>query len=92
MEHNVGKVSTRATVMLRTSLQSEVCTQSYGAQMSQESHFGNFGTPICHLDVGLLEKHKLYYKGEGGGFPQLRVVVSFVSSSLLVFRSNIKNA
>ncbi len=23
----------------------------------------------CHLDVGLVEKHKVYYKGEGGGFP-----------------------
>jgi hypothetical protein len=24
----------------------------------------------CHLDVGLVEKHKVYYKGEGGGFPK----------------------
>jgi len=23
-----------------------------------------------HLDVGLMEKHKVYYKGEGGGFPK----------------------
>jgi hypothetical protein len=23
----------------------------------------------CHLDVGLVERHKIYYKGEGGGFP-----------------------
>ncbi len=22
----------------------------------------------CHLDVGLVERYKLYYKGEGGGF------------------------
>jgi hypothetical protein len=22
----------------------------------------------CHLDVGLMEKHKVYYKGEGGEF------------------------
>jgi len=22
-----------------------------------------------HLDVGLMKRHKLYYKGEGGGFP-----------------------
>jgi len=32
----------------------------------------------CHLDVGLVERHKVYYKGEGGGFPQVRVVVSLV--------------
>jgi hypothetical protein len=35
----------------------------------------------CHLDVGLVEKHKIYYKGEGGGFPQVRAVVNFVSPS-----------
>jgi hypothetical protein len=23
----------------------------------------------CHLDVGLVERHKIYYKGEGGGLP-----------------------
>jgi hypothetical protein len=25
-----------------------------------------------HLDVGLMERHKIYYKGEGGGFPQVQ--------------------
>ncbi len=34
-----------------------------------------------HLDVGFVEKHKVYYKREGGGFPQVRVVVSLVSPS-----------
>jgi len=33
----------------------------------------------CHLDVGLVERHIVYDKGEGGGFPQVRVVVSLVS-------------
>jgi hypothetical protein len=30
-----------------------------------------FGSPMtkCHLDVGLMERHRVYYKGEGGGFP-----------------------
>jgi len=23
-----------------------------------------------HLDVGLMERHRVYYKGEGGGFSQ----------------------
>jgi hypothetical protein len=33
----------------------------------------SFGSPEtkCHLDVGLVERHKVYYKGEGGGFPQV---------------------
>jgi hypothetical protein len=30
----------------------------------------------CHLDVDLMERHKVYYKGEGGGFPQVWAVVS----------------
>ncbi len=42
---------------------------------------GSLGTK-CHLDVGLMKRHKVYYKGEGGGFPQVRVVVSLVSLSL----------
>jgi len=25
----------------------------------------------CHLDVGLVERHRVYYKGEGGGVPQM---------------------
>jgi hypothetical protein len=31
---------------------------------------GSPGTK-SHLDVGLVERHKVYYKGEGGGFPQV---------------------
>jgi hypothetical protein len=31
-----------------------------------------------HLDVAPVERHKVYYKGEGGGFPQVRAVMSLV--------------
>jgi hypothetical protein len=31
-----------------------------------------------------VDKHKKYYMGEGGGFPQVRAVVSLVSPELLV--------
>jgi len=31
-----------------------------------------------HLDVGSVESHRVYYKGEGGGFPQVRDVMSLV--------------
>jgi hypothetical protein len=31
-----------------------------------------------HLDVGFVERCRVYYKGEGGGFPQVRAVVSLV--------------
>jgi len=31
-----------------------------------------------HLDVAFVMSHRIYYKGEGGGFPQVRAVVSLV--------------
>jgi hypothetical protein len=34
-----------------------------------------------HLDVALMERHRLYYKGEGGAFPQVWAVVSLVCPS-----------
>jgi hypothetical protein len=51
-----------------------------------------FGSPRtkCHLDVGLVERHKIYYKGEGGGFPQVQVVVNLVSPSLPVVHPSTK--
>jgi hypothetical protein len=52
--------------------------------------FGSLGTK-CHLDVGPIEKHIVYYKGEGGGFPQVRAMVSLVSPSLPVVRPNTKS-
>jgi len=36
---------------------------------------GSHGTK-SHLDVGPVERCRVYYKGEGGGFPQVRAVVS----------------
>ncbi len=31
-----------------------------------------------HLDVGFVASHRVYYKGGGGGFPQVQVVVNLV--------------
>ncbi len=50
---------------------------------------GSRGTK-CHLDVGPVARHKVYYKGEGVGFPQVRAMVSFVSPSLPVVHLNTK--
>jgi hypothetical protein len=33
---------------------------------------GSLGTK-SHLDVALVERRKIYYKGEGGGFPKSRL-------------------
>jgi hypothetical protein len=45
----------------------------------------------CHLDVGLVEKHRVYYKREGGGFPQVWAMVSLMNPSLLVAHPNTKS-
>ncbi len=34
-----------------------------------------------HLNVAPVERRRVYYKGGGGGFPQVRAVVSFVCSN-----------
>ncbi len=52
--------------------------------------FGSPGTK-CHLDVGLVERHKVFYKGEGGGFPQVEAMVSLVSPSLPMARPRTKS-
>jgi hypothetical protein len=38
--------------------------------------FRSFETK-CHLDVIFVERHKKYYKGEGGGFPFIILVYMF---------------
>jgi hypothetical protein len=47
---------------------------------------------VGNLDVGLVERHKVYYKGEGGGFPQVRALVSLMSPNLPVVSPNTKSA
>jgi hypothetical protein len=45
-----------------------------------------------HLGAGPMAKQKIYYKGEGGGFPQVWVMVNLMSSNLPVARTNTKSA
>jgi hypothetical protein len=71
----------------RPHLNQRSASEVMGPQSHGSPNFGNFGTPTwesqdkCHLDVGLVERHRIYYKGEGGGFPQVRAMVSLVSPS-----------
>jgi len=37
-----------------------------------------------HLDVGAAKRHRIYYMGEGGGFPRVRAVVNQMSPELPV--------
>jgi hypothetical protein len=65
-------------------------TKLWGPKVARVSTLGMlklpFGSPRtkCHLDVGLMERHRVYYKGENGGFPQVRVMVNLVSPRLPV--------
>jgi hypothetical protein len=52
---------------------------------------GSLGTK-SHLDVALMESCREYYKGEGGGFPQVQAMVNLVSMTLLVICPSTKNA
>jgi hypothetical protein len=69
-----------------------------GPQNHKSPNCRNFRTPISQswdkipFGCGPVERHKKYYKGEGGGFPQAQVVVSLVNPRLLVARPNTKNA
>jgi len=45
-----------------------------------------------HLDVGAAERHKVYYMGEGGGFPRIRAVVSIVNPKFPMACPNTKGA
>ncbi len=45
----------------------------------------------CHLDVGPVTRHKIYYKGEGGGFPQVQAMVNLMNPSLCMAHPNTKN-
>ncbi len=44
--------------------------------------FGSLGTK-SHLDASPVANHKVYYKGEGGGFPQVRAVVNPSTKNVL---------
>jgi hypothetical protein len=66
-------------------------------QSREIPNFGNFRTPTwesrdkCHLDASPVANHRVYYKGESGGFPQVRAVMNLVSPSLPMAHPDTKN-
>jgi hypothetical protein len=68
----------------RPHLNSRFACKVMGLQSCESPSWHDFGTPTresqekTHLDVGPVERCRVYYKGEGGGFPQVRAVVSLV--------------
>ncbi len=97
MQHTVGKLSTRAN--FSSNFISIECLHAklWAPKILRVLvvrilglRLGSLGTK-CHLDMGLLERHKVYHKGEGGGFLEIRAVVSLVSLTLLVARPSTKS-
>ncbi len=100
--HIIKIFLTRDTTLLETSFQSEAYIKSYRLSKSREFQFqkfwesqlGSLGTK-WHLGARLVAMHRKYYKGEGGGFPQVQAMgslVSLVSLCLLVACPCIKSA
>jgi hypothetical protein len=88
VRHGVGKISTRATSLVQTSLRSDFAIGSYELPKSRDSTRDSFGTiqlgspgKKSHLDVVPETWHREYYMGEGGGFPRVRAVVCLVVQS-----------
>jgi hypothetical protein len=88
VRHGVGKLSKRATTLVQTSSRSEVKERRYDVPKSRESKIGivsglHFGSPEkkCHLGASAAERHREYYREDGGDTSQARAVVCHVSAS-----------
>jgi hypothetical protein len=90
VRHTVGKLLRKATSLLQTSSQSEVCAGSYELPKSRESKPGQFRDS----SLGVLGIKAIWMRvpwgnaentiwGEGGGFPRIWAVVSQVSPCYL---------
>jgi len=99
MRHIVGKLLTKITTFLWLQITIEgvhkklwVCKVA-GVLVVKilRLPLGSPGTK-CYLDVGLVERHIVYYKEEGGDFPQIQAVVSLVNQNLPVACPSTKNA
>jgi hypothetical protein len=78
MRHTIRKLWIRVITFLSIASQFKVCLQSYGAPKSlksQPTRFWDFHLRVSreknHLDVSSVANHRVYYKGEGCGFPQV---------------------
>jgi len=68
-----------------------------GPQSCENPNFGNFRIPTWEsrdkkpFGCECRGRHKIYYKGEGGGFPQIRTVVNLVNPNLPVVHLSTKS-
>jgi len=73
-------------------------TKLWALKLSGVLTLGNSGLPLwspmtkCHLDVGLVTRHRVYYKGEDDGFSQVWAMVSLVNPRLPMALFSTKSA
>jgi hypothetical protein len=90
MPHIIGNSSTRVTILLQISPQSEVYKKIWASKVMEVPILRIFGLPTLgswdKMTFGCspVINKKEYYKGEGGGFPQVWVVVNLMTSYVLV--------
>ncbi len=65
-------------------------TKIWGPQSRRNPNLGVLGQNAIWM-WAFVERHRVYYKREGGGFPQVQAVVSLVSLSLPMAHPNTKN-
>ncbi len=99
MPHTVAKMLMRNTTLLSISSRSKFFERSYGPPKLRESQFRKFRDSnlgvLGQNDIWVLAPWpsiKKHYKREGGGFLQVRAMVSLMSLCLLVVRSCTKSA
>jgi len=80
----------RLQLCFRPHLHQRSAREVMGLQSRDSPNYGNFeglslGSPgtKSHLDLDPVGSHRVYYKGEGDGFPQVQAVVSLVNSSCM---------
>jgi hypothetical protein len=84
MRHTIGKPSKELQLCLKPHHHPRSTHKVMGLQSRRSPIWHDFGTHSGilreknHLDVSFVASHIVYYKGEGGGFPQVRVVMSLM--------------
>jgi len=88
MPHIVGNFSTCYNIALKLTSIKGLHKKVWISKVAGVPILGILGVPTWesrdkwHLGATLMASHRNYYKGEGGGFPQIWFVVNLVSSCM----------
>ncbi len=94
MPHIVENLSIKAITLFKHHPNQRSEKKIMDFQSRKRPNFKNFGTlKLGKMILGVtpVAKHREYYKAKGGGFPQVRAMVSLVSSCMPMIRPCIKS-